>query len=84
MSGTIDLAHQLGLRIVAEGAEHLTDVEVLREIGCDEVQGYVYSPPLPAADLFAWAIRHADGDSPTRPGDEHRPSWRRPPTRSSP
>ncbi len=66
VSGTIDLAHQLGLRIVAEGAEHLTDVEVLREIGCDEVQGYVYSPPLPAADLFAWAIRHADGDSPTR------------------
>ncbi|GLY30986.1 bifunctional diguanylate cyclase/phosphodiesterase [Kineosporia sp. NBRC 101731] len=54
VSGTVQLAHQLGLRIVAEGAEQACTLGLLRELGCDEVQGYVYSPPLPALELHAW------------------------------
>ena len=54
VAGTVDLAHQLGLRIVAEGAEETGTLDLLRDLGCDEVQGYVYSPPLPAADLMVW------------------------------
>ncbi|GAB3254927.1 putative bifunctional diguanylate cyclase/phosphodiesterase [Kineosporia babensis] len=56
VSGTVDLAHQLGLRIVAEGAEQSGTLGLLRELGCDEVQGYVYSPPLPAVQLYAWVM----------------------------
>ncbi len=54
VSGTVDLAHELGLRIVAEGAEQPGTLGLLRDLGCDEVQGYVYSPPLPAVELYAW------------------------------
>ncbi|GLY15862.1 GGDEF-domain containing protein [Kineosporia sp. NBRC 101677] len=56
VSGTVDLAHQLGLRIVAEGAEQSGTLGLLRDLGCDEVQGYVYSPPLPAVQLYAWVL----------------------------
>jgi diguanylate cyclase (GGDEF)-like protein/PAS domain S-box-containing protein len=46
LSGIIALSHGLGLTTVAEGAEKSADVDVLRELGCDTVQGYVYSRPV--------------------------------------
>src|SRR5690606_7322965 len=46
---TIGLAHNLGLRVVAEGVEDAATLEMLREIGCDEAQGYHIARPLPAA-----------------------------------
>ena len=54
---TIDLAHNLGLRVVAEGVEGPAVYALLQELRCDEAQGYFISPPLPAADFAAW---HAD------------------------
>jgi diguanylate cyclase len=51
---TVDLAHSLGLRIVAEGVEDEPTVEVLRAYGCDVIQGYFYSRPLPARGLAEW------------------------------
>ena len=51
---TVDLAHSLGLRIVAEGVEDAETVEVLHRYGCDIIQGYFYSRPIPAAQLTAW------------------------------
>jgi diguanylate cyclase (GGDEF)-like protein len=52
---TIDLGHNLGLRVVAEGIEDDATVEALRAAGCDRGQGYRFSRPL-AADAFeAWA-----------------------------
>ena len=51
----IALAHSLGLRAVAEGVETEAQFEFLKERGCDEVQGYLFSPPVPAlkfAQLF--------------------------------
>ena len=47
----ITLAHQFDLRVVAEGAETLEQVDFLRTRGCDEIQGYYYSRPL-SADEF--------------------------------
>jgi EAL domain-containing protein (putative c-di-GMP-specific phosphodiesterase class I) len=47
----IHLAVDLGLGIVAEGAEKLEQVEVLRSLGCDLVQGYFFSRPVPVAEL---------------------------------
>ncbi|MBV1786891.1 EAL domain-containing protein [Marinobacterium sp. D7] len=47
----IVMAHALGLRVVAEGAETEQQVEFLREQGCDLVQGYYYARPLPLSVL---------------------------------
>jgi diguanylate cyclase (GGDEF)-like protein len=54
VASTIGLAHQLGLRVVAEGVEDDATLCDLRQLGCDESQGYLHSPPLPAAELAVW------------------------------
>jgi diguanylate cyclase len=51
---TVELAHSLGLRIVAEGVEDAGTVEVLHRYGCDVIQGFFYSRPIPAAELTQW------------------------------
>jgi diguanylate cyclase (GGDEF)-like protein len=54
---TIDLAHNLGLSVVAEGIENATIYELLRGLGCDEGQGYHMGRPLPAQEMAAFAAR---------------------------
>ncbi|MBT8121139.1 MAG: EAL domain-containing protein, partial [Gammaproteobacteria bacterium] len=49
---TIDLAHNLGLKTVAEGVETEEVLAVLSEMGCDMVQGYLVSRPLPMEEFF--------------------------------
>jgi diguanylate cyclase (GGDEF)-like protein len=51
---TIDLAHNLGLSVVAEGVENGAILEQLKQLHCDEAQGYHLSKPLPMADFTAW------------------------------
>ncbi|HEY8284572.1 MAG TPA: GGDEF domain-containing phosphodiesterase, partial [Chloroflexota bacterium] len=51
----IDLGHNLGLVVVAEGVEDQVAYERLGGMGCDLAQGYYLSRPIPAADLTAWA-----------------------------
>src|SRR6185503_12651280 len=51
---TIDLARNLGLRVVAEGVETSEIWTELRDLGCDFAQGYLVSRPLPAEELTAW------------------------------
>ena len=46
----IELAHALEMRVIAEGVETVEQLAVLRELGCDYVQGLVYSPALTASD----------------------------------
>lgn len=48
----IDMAHQLGIRLVAEGAETEEQVAFLRENGCDYIQGYYYYKPMPQAEFL--------------------------------
>lgn len=50
---TIDLAHELGLKVVAEGVEDEACLDFLRASGCDLAQGYLISRPIPATDLSA-------------------------------
>ncbi len=55
---TINLAHNLGLKVVAEGVETKAAWNTLSELGCDHSQGYYLSRPLPPERLLAW-IEHA-------------------------
>jgi diguanylate cyclase (GGDEF)-like protein len=48
---TVDLAHSLGLRIVAEGIENLEALALVDDLGCDAAQGYLMGRPVPAEDF---------------------------------
>ena len=50
----IDLAHNLGLSVVAEGLETAKSWKLLAELGCDEGQGYFIARPMAEASFFAW------------------------------
>ena len=50
-SAIISMAHALDMTVVAEGVETLEQVQLLRDLGCDEMQGYYISRPVPAADI---------------------------------
>ncbi|HWC33950.1 MAG TPA: EAL domain-containing protein [Mycobacteriales bacterium] len=50
----IELGHNLGLSVVAEGVEDAAVCQALRASGCDVAQGYLYSRPVPAEQLLAW------------------------------
>jgi EAL domain-containing protein (putative c-di-GMP-specific phosphodiesterase class I) len=54
VKSTIDLAHNLGLRAVAEGVETEEICTLLASLGCDVAQGYHLSRPVPPADLPSW------------------------------
>ena len=50
----ISLAHELGITVVAEGVEEKEQIDKLREMNCDLVQGYFYSKPLPVEKFVSW------------------------------
>jgi EAL domain-containing protein (putative c-di-GMP-specific phosphodiesterase class I) len=52
-----DLAHGLGLTATAEGVETLDQLRIIRELGCDHVQGYLISAPLEPSVLRSWLQR---------------------------
>lgn len=54
----IHLAHSLNMSVVAEGVEQAEQVEALRHMACDYVQGYVYSRPLPIEEFEKWRENH--------------------------
>ena len=47
----IQLAHTLGLKVIAEGTESIGEIECLQSFGCDQAQGYFYARPLPCDEL---------------------------------
>ncbi len=52
---TIDLAHNLGIEVVAEGVENVEVWNMLRELRCDQAQGYYMGRPMPVEDFAAWS-----------------------------
>jgi EAL domain-containing protein (putative c-di-GMP-specific phosphodiesterase class I) len=52
VSAITQLAHDLGLRVVAEGVETAEQASRLREMGCDVGQGYFFGPPMPAHQVL--------------------------------
>ncbi|OHV85643.1 EAL domain-containing protein [Ensifer sp. LCM 4579] len=61
-AGIISLAQKLGLRVIAEGVESEAQVEFLQRSGCDEIQGYFFSPPLSSQD-FETLLRRSGCDA---------------------
>ncbi|MBJ7267404.1 EAL domain-containing protein [Idiomarina abyssalis] len=55
---TIQLAHELGLRVVAEGVEDEASWKVLQSLQCDELQGYYFSKPLAISDFKNYLTEH--------------------------
>ena len=51
---TIDLGHNLGMQVVAEGVEDAASWEMLRTLGCDDAQGFFMSRPLEPVALAKW------------------------------
>jgi EAL domain-containing protein (putative c-di-GMP-specific phosphodiesterase class I) len=58
VTAVVTLAHGLGLCVVAEGVENTAQLDCLRRMGCDEIQGFLFGRPTPAADA---ELRLIDG-----------------------
>jgi diguanylate cyclase (GGDEF)-like protein len=65
VDAVVKLAHALGKRVVAEGVETLKQRRILTEMGCDELQGFLFAQPMAADDLLQWAMdaRNSDADA---------------------
>lgn len=58
VKNVIELSHQLGLSVVAEGVEVKEQADLLKEYGCDEIQGYYYARPAAPADYLSLIEQH--------------------------
>ncbi len=65
VDAVVKLAHALGKRVVAEGVETIKQRRILTEMGCDELQGFLFAHPMAADDLLQWAMdaKHNDEDA---------------------
>ncbi len=64
VASIIDLGHRLGVHVVAEGAEHQHELDVLVRLGCDSVQGFLHCPPVPARSFTVALLRTAPRTTP--------------------
>jgi EAL domain-containing protein (putative c-di-GMP-specific phosphodiesterase class I)/CheY-like chemotaxis protein len=65
---TIELGHELGMRVVAEGVETVQHLDLLKAHACDVAQGYLFSQPLALPDLLAWLGQPRARHATTSPG----------------
>jgi EAL domain-containing protein (putative c-di-GMP-specific phosphodiesterase class I) len=63
----ISMAHNLSLKVIAEGVETEAQLAFLAEHGCDQIQGYYFSRPLPADDCGEWLREKRRLQRSTRP-----------------
>ena len=60
-SAIIAMAHSLNLKVIAEGVENEQQLEFLQRQGCNQYQGYYFSPPVPAEEMINYLV-HKDVD----------------------
>lgn len=58
VKSTINLAHELGYQVVAEGIETAEDEMVLKSLSCDKAQGYFYAKPMTEEATLKWIKEH--------------------------
>ena len=51
VAAIIAMAHSLGLRVIAEGVETRSQLDVLQALNCDEIQGFYFSKPVPSSEI---------------------------------
>ncbi len=61
VEAVVNLAHALGLQVVAEGVETPDQATILRQLKCDEFQGFLFARPMPEQALLAWLVQHDVG-----------------------
>ena len=61
---TIEIGHDLGMKVVAEGVETEAQLDFLRVSGCDIAQGYLFSRPLPVNELLNWLATYRPASQP--------------------
>ena len=64
VDAVVKLAHALSLKVVAEGVENQRQQQLLVNLGCDELQGYLFARPMSSRALLLWALG-GRGDAPT-------------------
>jgi len=57
VAAIISMAKSLGLQTIAEGVETIGQLDYLHEQGCDEIQGYYFSKPLPIEEFEAFRLK---------------------------
>ena len=57
VSAVVSMSHSLGLKVVAEGVDHEEQVPILKEMGCDQIQGFLYSPAVPPDEVVRYFAR---------------------------
>jgi diguanylate cyclase (GGDEF)-like protein len=62
----VDIAHTLGMTVVAEGVEQEDQQSLLRQLGVDQLQGYLFARPMPALGMAAW-LRRSEGPAISQP-----------------
>ncbi|TSE27060.1 putative cyclic-di-GMP phosphodiesterase YjcC [Tepidimonas thermarum] len=65
---TLSMAHDLGLRVVAEGVETDAQRDFLRQHGCDVFQGWLFARAMPAEELTVWLHAHTRARAGAPPG----------------
>jgi len=69
---TVNLGHALNLKVVAEGVEEASSWNTLRRLGCDLIQGYFVSKPMPISEFTAWVLARCASAAATNPESKAR------------
>ncbi|NKB50752.1 MAG: EAL domain-containing protein [Rhizobiaceae bacterium] len=75
VSATTVMAQCLGLKVVVKGVETREQLQFLRETGCDEIQGFLISKPMPAEVITDWIKVYADGKGANEYVTDNRPAY---------
>jgi EAL domain-containing protein (putative c-di-GMP-specific phosphodiesterase class I) len=58
---TIEMGHEFGIQVVAEGVETQEQLDLLRSYGCNSAQGYFFSRPIPIGEITNWLKTYRSG-----------------------
>lgn len=60
LQSAVEMGRRLGITTVAEGVETMEQLQLLRDMGCDLIQGFLFARPMPAGDLLPWLNTNAE------------------------